>query len=95
VTSTLLAKGHQPRYVIGSVNLAEFFVTLSQTITFFIFLKLENLKIIAGLILGGIIAAPFAAKLCQILPAKLLMRIVGIVLILISARTLLSALEKI
>jgi uncharacterized membrane protein YfcA len=95
VTSTLLAKGHQPRYVIGSVNLAEFFVTLSQTITFFIFLKLENLKIIAGLILGGIIAAPFAAKLCQILPAKLLMRIVGIVLILISARTLLLALGKI
>lgn len=95
VTSTLLAKGHQPRYVIGSVNLAEFFVTLSQTITFFIFLKLENLRIIAGLILGGIIAAPFAAKLCQILPAKILMRLVGIALILISTRTLLLALGKI
>ena len=95
VTSTLLAKGHQPRYVIGSVNLAEFFVTLSQTITFFIFLKLENFKIIAGLILGGIIAAPFAAKLCQILPAKVIMRLVGILLILISTRTLLLALGKI
>ena len=46
-------------------------------------------------ILGGIIAAPFAAKLCQILPAKILMRLVGIVLILISTRTLLLALGKI
>ena len=42
VASTLLAKGHQPRYVIGSVNMAEFFVTLSQALTFFFFLKLEK-----------------------------------------------------
>ena len=95
VTSTLLAKGHPPRYVIGSVNMAEFFVTLSQALTFFFFLKLENLPIIAGLILGGVIAAPFAAKLCKILPAKTMMRLVGALLILVSARTLLLALKVI
>jgi len=93
VTSTLLAKGHPPRYVIGSVNMAEFFVTLTQALTFFFFLKLENLPIIAGLILGGVIAAPFAAKLCRILPAKTMMRLVGVLLILISTRTLLLALQ--
>ena len=95
VTSTLLAKGHPPRYVIGSVNMAEFFVTLTQALTFFFFLKLENLPIIAGLILGGVIAAPFAAKLCKILPAKTMMRLVGVLLILVSARTLLLALKLI
>lgn len=95
VASTLLAKGHPPRYVIGSVNMAEFFVTLSQALTFFFFLKLENLPIIAGLILGGVIAAPFAAKLCKILPAKTMMRLVGVLLILVSARTLLLALKLI
>jgi uncharacterized membrane protein YfcA len=95
VTSTLLAKGHQPRFVIGSVNMAEFFVTLSQALTFFFFLKLENLPLIAGLILGGVIAAPFAAKLCKILPAKTMMRLVGILLILVSTRTLLLALKLI
>jgi uncharacterized membrane protein YfcA len=93
VTSTLLARGHQPRMVIGSVNMAEFFVTLSQALTFFFFLKLENLPLIAGLILGGVIAAPFAAKLCKILPAKTMMRLVGALLILVSARTLFLALR--
>ena len=93
VASTLLAKGHPPRYVIGSVNMAEFFVTLTQALTFFFFLKLENLLIIAGLILGGMIAAPFAAKLCKILPAKTMMRLVGVLLILVSTRTLLLALK--
>ena len=95
VTSTLLANGHPPRYVIGSVNMAEFFVTLTQALTFFFFLKLENLPIIAGLILGGVIAAPFAAKLCKILPAKTMMRLVGVLLVLVSARTLLVALKLI
>ena len=95
VTSTLLAKGHQPRFVIGSVNMAEFFVTLSQALTFFFFLKLENLPLIAGLILGGVIAAPFAAKLCKILPAKTMMRLVGILLIVVSVHTLLRATGKI
>jgi uncharacterized membrane protein YfcA len=93
VASTLLAKGHPPRYVIGSVNMAEFFVTLTQALTFFFFLKLENLPIIAGLILGGMIAAPFAAKLCKILPAKTMMRLVGVLLILVSTHTLLLALK--
>jgi uncharacterized membrane protein YfcA len=81
--------------VIGSVNMAEFFVTLSQALTFFFFLKLENLPLIAGLILGGVIAAPFAAKLCKILPAKIMMRLVGILLIVVSAHTLLRATGKI
>src|SRR5262249_22510124 len=36
VTSTLVAKGNSPRFVIGSVNTAEFFVALATSLTFFI-----------------------------------------------------------
>ena len=75
--------------------MAEFFDTLSQALTFFFFLKLENLPIIAGLILGGVIAAPFAAKICKILPAKTMMRLVGVLLVVVSTHTLLRALGKI
>lgn len=34
VTSTLISKGRSPRYVIGSVSLTEFFVTLASALTF-------------------------------------------------------------
>jgi len=35
VTSTLLGRGHAPRYVIGTVNSAEFIVTVAISLTFF------------------------------------------------------------
>ncbi|MGQ9585619.1 MAG: sulfite exporter TauE/SafE family protein, partial [Anaerolineae bacterium] len=34
VTSTLVARGKNPRFAVGSVNLAEFFVTLAESVTF-------------------------------------------------------------
>jgi uncharacterized membrane protein YfcA len=88
VTSTLLAKGNNPRITIGSVNLAEFFVTLSEAATFFAFLGLVHIETITGLIIGGIIAAPLAAYTCRKLPTRLLMTIVGCTITALSARTL-------
>ncbi|MEI9934905.1 MAG: TSUP family transporter [Ferruginibacter sp.] len=70
VTSTLMSKRKSPRYVIGSVCLAEFFVVLTSSITFFILLKDIPLLQIAGLIIGGLIAAPIAARLVGKLPLK-------------------------
>jgi len=70
VTSTLISKRKSPRYVIGSVCLAEFFVVLSSSVTFFILLKHIPLFDVAGLILGGVIAAPIAARLAGKLPMK-------------------------
>ncbi len=61
VSSTLIAGGRHPRYTIGSVNLAEFFVALASSLTFLAVIGLHHWQIIAGLILGGIIAAPIAA----------------------------------
>jgi len=88
VTSTLVARGNNPRLTIGSVNLAEFFVTLIEATTFFILLRITHWELIIGLIIGGIIAAPFAAYTCKGLPPRILMAIVGVVVIALSIRNL-------
>ncbi len=88
VTSTLLSKRRSPRYVVGSVCLAEFFVVLVSSITFFILLKSIPLIDVAGLILGGLIAAPIAARLVGKLPLKAMFIIVGSFVILTSLNTL-------
>ena len=92
VTSSLLGQGTTPRYAIGSVNLAEFFVTLTISTTFFLTVGLSLWPIITGLIIGGIIAAPFAAFAAKHIPAKALMIAVGCVVIVLSARTIYLAL---
>jgi uncharacterized protein len=88
VTSTLLGQGTTPRYAIGSVNLAEFFVTLTISATFFLTIGLELWPIIVGLIVGGVLAAPFAALATKHLPAHVLMTLVGCVVVLLSLRGL-------
>lgn len=88
VTSTLIAKGKTPRYIIGTVSLTEFFVTLGSALTFFIILGTSHIQTIAGLIIGGVIAAPIAAKLAGKLNTKSILIAVGVLVILSSVRTL-------
>jgi uncharacterized membrane protein YfcA len=90
VTTTLITKGRSPKYVIGSVSLSEFFVTLSSAFTFFIFLGVTHWQTIAGLIIGGLIAAPIAAKLAGKLPRKTSFILLGILVILWSGKILWS-----
>jgi siroheme synthase-like protein len=92
VTSTLISKGRTPKYVIGSVSIAEFFVTLASAATFFSLLGISHWPIIAGLIIGGVLAAPLAAKLAGKLPLKTMFMLVGILVIVWSIRTLLHSL---
>ncbi len=92
VTSTLLGNGVTPRYAIGSVSLAEFFVTLTISATFFATIGFTLWPIIAGLVLGGVMAAPFAAFATKHIPDRALMVIVGIVVVLLSSRNLLKEL---
>jgi uncharacterized protein len=88
VTSTLISKRRSPRYVIGSVCLAEFFVVFASSITFFIILKNIPIADIAGLILGGIIAAPIAARFVGWISMKKMFFSVGLLVILTSLMTL-------
>lgn len=93
VTSSLIGQGTTPRYAIGSVNLAEFFVTFTISATFVATIGLELWPIIAGLIIGGVVAAPFAAYATKMLPDKVLMIIVGCVVAILSLRNIVSVLS--
>ncbi len=92
VTTSLVGTGRDPRTTIGSVNAAEFFLALAGAISFTLLGAFTHWQVIAGLVAGGLIAAPFAALLCRYLSAKKLMVIVGLLIILISTRNLYVAL---
>ena len=82
VTSTLIANGRTPNYVIGTVSLVEFFVTLASALTFFSLLGLSHWPIVLGLIVGGVAAAPLAARLAGRIPTRWMFVGVGLLVIL-------------
>lgn len=86
VTTTLITKGRSPRFVIGTVSLTEFFVTLASAFTFFTLLGVSHWQTIVALIIGGLIAAPLAAKLTGKLPRKTSYILLGILVIFWSMR---------
>lgn len=88
VTSTLLAKGKTPQYVIGTVSLTEFFVTFASAITFFTFIGMSHWLVIAGLLIGGVTAAPFSARLAGKLPVRWMFMLVGVMVVFWSLRVL-------
>lgn len=91
VTGTLVARGSTPRFTVGSVNAAEFFVTAAQSLTFFLTLGGLHWQAIFGLLLGGALAAPLAAGLCRRVPTRPLAVLVGALLVALSLRSLLLA----
>ena len=85
VTSNLLIQGASPRKTIGTVNTAEFFLTLTVSATFLFTLGVEFFtKAMLGLLIGGVIAAPFGAWLAKRIEPRPLLMIVGVVLTLTS-----------
>lgn len=88
VVGTLLARGGSPRHIIGSVNLAEFFVTIAASAMFIATIGLSYWEAIAGLAIGGALAAPLAAWATSRVPARPLLAAVGIVVMLLSVRTI-------
>jgi uncharacterized protein len=94
VTSTLLSKGRTVNYTIGSVNAAEFFISVSSAGTFLLFNGIDSWQVIIGLILGGVIASPFAAVLVKKMKRKPLMIMVGVLVIAMSIRTIILVFWK-
>ena len=85
VSSNLLVQGADPRQVIGSVNTAEFFLTIAISAAFIAGLGIEAFTVATtGLLIGGVAAAPFGAILAKRVPAKQLLILVGIVLTITS-----------
>ena len=85
VTSNLLVQGAHPRKVIGTVNTAEFFLTVTISVTFIAALGLEAFTVATvGLLLGGVMAAPAGAVIAKRVSAKPLLTMVGAVLTITS-----------
>lgn len=93
VNSTLLGKGQAPRFAIGTGNFVEIFVSLASASTFLFFIKELSLAPVLGLIIGGVIAAPFAAVICKKLKPRFLLGMVGILIIFLSFRTFFLAIS--
>ncbi|MGZ5444885.1 MAG: sulfite exporter TauE/SafE family protein [Thermoanaerobaculia bacterium] len=91
VAGTLMARGNEPRTTIGSVAFSEFFVTFASSATLLLTIGVSAWLPVAGLALGGAIASPFAARLTGRLPARPLMIVVGVAVILLSVRTIVMA----
>lgn len=88
VTSNLIAQGKTPKETIGTVNTAEFFVTFFSTGVFLFFVGIDSWKIILGLVIGGVIAAPLGALMATKVKPRVLMFLVGLVIIITSSYTI-------
>jgi uncharacterized protein len=94
VTSNLLIQGTDPRKTIGTVNTAEFFLTLAVSATFIATIGLEAFTLVTGgLLVGGLMAAPFGGYIAKRVAPKNLLTMVGIVLTATSLFSLYNALS--
>lgn len=92
VTSNLLIQGGDPKQVVGTVNSAEFLLTLSISIAFIATIGLAAFTLVTvGLIIGGVIAAPVGALLVKRVNPRTLLLAVAVVLIATSSYSLYRA----
>ena len=86
VTSTLIVRGDHPRQSIGSSSLSEFFVTMAISAAFVMSLDfMRYAEIVAALVVGGAVAAPFAGWLSRIIPMRWLMILVAAIVAVLAA----------
>jgi hypothetical protein len=93
-TPTLLSSGRmEPRKIIGTVDTSEFLVALSASIGFLLALSFAEIPwiVVGALLLGGVIAAPIAAYIVRILPARILGSAVGGLILVTNMKTFLEA----
>jgi uncharacterized protein len=84
VTSTLVGRGHHPRFTVGSVNLSQTLVAVAASGTFFVFLGLSHVPTVAALVLGGVAAAPFGGYMARAMPPRIFITLVGILVLILS-----------
>lgn len=93
-TSTLLANGGAARTTIGTVSASEFVVTLAISITFLLTVGVQHWRIVLGLLIGGVIAAPLAALLVKRVPERAVLGAVGSLILGISVYQISNALGE-
>src|ERR671921_1865783 len=93
-TPTLLSSGRmQPRKVVGTVDTSEFVVAVCASLGFLLSLSFAEvpLGIVAALLIGGVVAAPLAAYIVRILPARILGTAVGGIILITNMKTFFGA----
>jgi len=92
VTGTFIKNGRTPRYVVGSSTVAKFILTVTSAVTFIFTIGIHHWNIVAGLLIGGIVTAPFSAMLTSRLPVRKMFFVVGVLVIIMSLITIGKAL---
>jgi siroheme synthase-like protein len=95
VLSSLIAGGRNPRFSLGTVKLSRFFIALMSSITFITMLNSAHWEAVAGLVVGSALASPIAAKISNKISTKAIMVSVGIIVILISLKSIITFVTKI
>ncbi len=93
-TPTLLSSGRmEPRKIIGTVDTSEFVVALCASLGFLFSLTFAEIpwQVVGALLLGGIFAAPLAAFIVRLLPARILGTAVGGVILIVNMKTFFEA----
>ena len=93
-TTSLLSSGRlEPRKVVGSIDTSEFVVAVGGSAGFLLALGSQGIDfgLVVALLLGGIVAAPVAAWLVRILPARVLGVAAGGVIVVTNANVILES----
>ena len=85
VTSNLMVAGVTPAVAVGSSVVAEFVVTAVHSVLFAGVGGLRPELPMAGLLVGGVIAAPIAPRLTGRLPPRVVIGLVGLAVVIASA----------
>jgi uncharacterized membrane protein YfcA len=92
--SLMTVTRHEPRKVVGTTNAAEFVVAVSVSSGFLTGAAQHSIPWVPviGLVVGGVLVAPFAARLAGRLPHALMGTLVGALIVLVNGATLVSSL---
>ncbi len=86
--TTLLARGMSPRIVVGSVHLAKCVVSIAASISFLLTIGTSHLSAVAGLIIGGVLAAPCGAVFIRRIPSRVATTLAGLAVIALGTSNL-------
>jgi len=95
VLSSLIAGGRNARFSLGTVKLTRFFIALMSSLTFITMLNSAHWEAVAGLVIGSALASPIAARVSNRISVKSIMVAVGIIVVLVSLRSLIQFILKV
>jgi len=95
VLSSLIAGGRNARFSLGTVKLTRFFIALMSSLTFITMLNSAHWEAVAGLVIGSALASPIAAKVSNKISVKSIMVAVGIIVVLVSLRSVVLFILKV